>query len=140
MSGVEPANNKARILLAALVLLMLVTVWFGNESAARITQWVAADPDRTLERFDVVIAWTAVFFLPLLIAGIVTLRSGGRAVATERFPPKGMWVIVDTPVETGSRAKLRGRLLQLAGLFLCAVAIAIPIVLRAMVQSIAAAS
>jgi len=122
------------------MLLLLVGVLSSGLLFARLGGWLIEDPDRVLERIDVLLVWLAVLSLPLLVAGILTCRSGLRSIATERFPPRGMWLILDTPIETGPRARFRGRMLALFGILMVVLAIAVPAALWHIVHSIIAAA
>ena len=106
----------------------------------RIGEWLAEDPDLALERVEEFIAWVAVASLPLLIIGVFVFRTGLRSIVSERFPPRGMWVIVDTPVVSGTRAKWRGRMMLVAALLIVAVAIGLPGGLWYIIHSVAEAS
>lgn len=136
MNTFERASNVARVVYACLIILAVVAIFFSGRFFGWLGDWLAEDPDQMLERFDKFIGWLVVFSLPLAIGGIFTYRNGRRAVASERFPPVGMWVVVDTPIERGARAKMRGRLLQLAALLMCAVALGFPFSLWYIVHSI----
>lgn len=140
METVQRASKTARVMFAALAILMFVAIIFSKRFSVWVGRWLAEAPSQTLERFDIFVGWIAVFLLPLLAGGILTYRSGCRSVASERFPPTGMWVILDTPVETGSRARFRGRLLQYGGALMCAVALGFPFALWYIVHSIADAA
>lgn len=135
--SIEPASNMARVMLAALAILMFVAIFYSDTFVDKIGRWIGDEPAQALERFDILVAWLAVLSLPLLAGGILTIRNGYRSVASERFPPAGMWVIFDTPIERGSRARLRGRLLQAGGALMCLVALGFPFALWYIMHSIA---
>jgi hypothetical protein len=78
-----------------------------------LVDWVRADPARSLERIELILAVFAVLLLaPLVaIAGYLSLL-GRRAVLAQEFPPPGVRVIRDTPIIIGGQAVSRGRWLQ----------------------------
>ena len=136
MDTIERASTKARVIFAAVAVLMFAAIIFSKRFFDWVGDWISEDPNQTLDRFDVFVVWIAVFSLPLLVGGVLTYKNGSSSVSSARFPPSGMWVIVDTQVETGSRAKFRGRLLQLGGALMCATAIGFPFALWYIVHSV----
>ena len=134
---VEPANPLARVVFAALIVLLGVAVFASDAYFERISEWISADPDLALERVEQFIAWVAVASLPLLIAGVLIFRTGLRSVTSERFPPRGMWVLVDTPVVTGRKARWRGRMMLVGAILMCGIAIVLPAGLWYIIHSIA---
>lgn len=139
MDTVERSSKKARVILAVLAILLLIAMLFSRQFFEWVGHWLSEDPNKTVQRFDIFVAWIAVFSLPPFFGGILMYRSGLRTVASERFPPIGMLVVVDTLVQTGSRARFRGRLLQLGGILMCALAIGLPIALWYIVHSVVSA-
>ena len=137
MEVVQRASKMARVLFAVLAILLLIATLFSSRFFDWAGRWLAEEPSQTLQRFDVFIGWIFIFSLPILVGGFIMYMNGRRSVTSERFPPVGMCVLVDTPVETGSRAKLRGRFLQLAGFLICVVAVGFPVALWFVVRSIA---
>lgn len=133
----EPASPLARAAFAVIVVLFVIAALGSEPFFERIGEWLAEDPDLALERVETFIAWIAVLSLPLLIGGVFVFRSGLNSIRTERFPPRGMWVLVDTRVVTGSRAVWRGRMLIVAALLLAACAIGLPAGLWYIIHAVA---
>lgn len=136
LDTIEPASRIAQIAVAAFALLLIALALSINPLLDRLGTWATEDPQRALERVETLVAWLAVISLPLLVAGVFTCRSGLRSIAAERFPPPGMWLIVDTRIETGSRARFRGRMLVLGGVVMSVTAVSVPAVLWYIVRSI----
>ena len=136
-SDVEPANPLARVVFAVLIVLLGVGIFASDAYFERIGEWISEDPNLALERVELFIAWIAVASLPLLIAGVLVFRTGLRSVASKRFPPRGMWVLVDTPVVTGSKARWRGRGMLVGAILMCGIAIGLPAGLWYIIHSIA---
>lgn len=137
---IEPAKPLARISCVVLVVLLVAVAFASDAFFERAGEWIAGEPDLALERVERFIAWVAVASLPLLIAGVLTFRSGLLTLSSERFPPYGMWLVVDTPVVTGSRAKWRGRMMLVGALLMMAIAISLPAGLWYIIHSIAAST
>ena len=136
-SDVEPANPLARIVFVVLIVLLGVGVFASDAYFERVGEWISEDPDLALERVEQFIAWIAVASLPLLIAGVLVFRTGLRSVTSARFPPRGMWVLVDTPVVTGSKARWRGRMMMVGAVLMCGIAIGLPAGLWYIIHSVA---
>ena len=137
---IEPANPVARVAFAAIIVLFFLAAMGSDPFFERVGEWLSEDPDLALERVEEFIAWVAVASLPLLIIGVFVFRTGLRSIASERFPPRGMWVLVDTPVILGTRAKWRGRMMLLAALLIGAIAIGLPAGLWYIIHSITPAA
>lgn len=137
---IEPANPIARIAFAAIIVLFILAAIGSDAFFERIGEWLSEDPDLALERVEEFIAWVAVASLPLLIIGVFVFRTGLKSIASERFPPQGMWVLVDTPVISGTRAKWRGRMMLVAAVLIAAVAIGLPAGLWYIIHSVAESS
>ena len=137
---IEPANPIARIAFAAIIVLFVLAAIASDPFFERVGEWLSEDPDLALARIEEFIAWVAVASLPLLIIGVFVFRTGLRSIASERFPPHGMWVLVDTPVISGTRAKWRGRMMLVAAVLIAAVAIGLPAGLWYIIHSIAESS
>ena len=136
-SDVEPASPLARVVFAVLIVLLGVGVFASDAYFEQIGEWISEDPDLALARVEQFIAWIAVASLPLLIAGVLVFRTGLRSVTTARFPSSGMWVLVDTPVVIGSKAKWRGRMMMVAAVLMCGIAIGLPAGLWYIIHSVA---
>lgn len=137
---IAPASPMARVLFAAVVVVLLTAAFVGSRFLGKLNDWLVQDLDTAIQRFETLIAWLAALSLPVLIAGLFAIRSGWRSATSERFPPRGMWVLVDTPVETGARARFRGRMLIVGGFLMCAAAIGLPIVLWYIAHSVVGAA
>ena len=136
-AAVEPASTKARIITAVLLVIMGIAVFFAERLFDTAGAWIAEDPEKALERFNIFIILVAAMSVPLLVVGILSIHNGARTLATNRFPPPGMWVLVDTPIESGAKARRQGRLFQVGGILLCVIAVGFPIALWSIVHSIA---
>lgn len=136
-AAVEPAKNEARIGFAVLVVLLMTVVLFSQRFFDKAGAWISEDPQQALKRFDIFVTWIGIMSIPLLIAAVFTFRSGYRSVMSKRYPPTGMWLIVDTPIQQGDRAVLRGRMMQTAGVLMGLIAVGFPIALWWIVHSIA---
>ena len=137
---IEPANPIARIAFGAIIVLFIFAAIASDPFFERIGEWLSEDPDLALERVEEFIAWVAVASLPLLIIGVFVFRTGLRSIASERFPPQGMWVLVDTPVISGTRAKWRGRMMLVAAVLIAGIAIGLPAGLWYIIHTVAGSS
>ena len=137
---IEPANQTARIAFAAIIVLFILAAFGSDPFFERVGEWLSEDPDLAVERVEEFIAWVAVASLPLLIIGVFVFRTGLRSIASARFPPHGMWVLVDTRVITGNRAKWRGRGMLVAALLIVGIAIGLPAGLWYIIHSITPSS
>ncbi len=138
MDEIAPASNKARILMLATIVVLGLGVFFREQLFGWIGPWLTEDPDLTLQRFDMLMVGLAACSLPLAGAGAFTIRTGVRAVNSQRFPPEGMWLVANTKIERGRPAVRRGFLMQVGGVLMILVAIGFPIALWYIVHSIAA--
>lgn len=69
---------------------------------------------RSPQKAIAIIKYTLIFlFLAVLPASIYVFTLGRRIYIEERFPPKGMKVIKDTPLLEGIKAKRRGLSIQI---------------------------
>ena len=134
---IQPANHYARIALVVVAVAFILVAAIGAPYLERLNEWIGDEPDKALERVDTMIAWLAVLSIPLLFVSVFTCRSGLRALASERFPPRGMWVVVDTPVVTGRTARFRGRMMFFAGLLMGIIAVGFPVALWYVIHSVA---
>jgi hypothetical protein len=82
--------------------------------SASVLQWGLPRAREFLKQADPETAKRAVMpalvivFLSIVPMGYSLIRFGCSIIASERFPPPGTRVIVDTPVMRGRRAKFRG--------------------------------
>jgi hypothetical protein len=110
----NPAFRRLAIvaLVAGLCAGALLLAAFERNRGA-LVDWVRADPARSSERIELILAVFAVLLLAPLVAmaGYLSLL-GRRAVLTQEFPPPGFRVIRDTPIISGDQAVSRGRWLQ----------------------------
>jgi hypothetical protein len=77
-----------------------------------------------------------VFMLPLAGAALHLWSLGARVVRAARFPPPGLAVVRDTPVLTGEKAVVRGRLLRGLALVIGGSVAAVPLALAWIVRSL----
>src|SRR5215468_8517262 len=133
MTEVRRAEPTARwmaalILVAGTCIGALLLVAFTRYRVA-LSDWVLADPGSSAQRVKLVLLLPAALLLaPLLALAVYLWALGGRVVRAREFPPPGLRVIRDTPIVTGERAVLRGRLLKVLALG-CGIACAVLAVL-----------
>ena len=82
-------------------------------------EWVRADRAQRVRLMFLLL--TALVAGPLLGLAVYLWSLGERIVRAREFPPSGLRVIRDTPVITGAKAVVRGRLLKVLAIA-CAVA------------------
>ena len=134
----DPATRKKAIYLllaglgAGALLLAAATVFeaFWQGLIERHADWIVAHP-------VVGLVTGGVLALPLLPLGVWLLRLGRRVRKASRFPPPDHPVIRDTPVVTGRRARMTGFLLQMQAIALLIIALAMPLLLWAVLDSLA---
>ncbi len=134
----ERASAPARVAFAFVAALLFAVMLASKPLFGAIEEWIGADPDRAFERVEMMIFGLALVSVPFLILGMVNLHFARRSIDTERFPPEGMPVIVDTPIVRGSKAVSRGRAMRVGGVLICIIAIGFPLALWLIVQRMAA--
>ena len=109
----DPAYRKKAILLVIVATAIGATLLsLASHYQADWEQWLLRDPDRIGDKVDVILLLIAGAGLPLVFAAIYFWRTGAATLKAERYPPPGLSVIRDTPILTGGRARLRGRMIQ----------------------------
>ncbi|GAB4537786.1 MAG: hypothetical protein Tsb0020_52250 [Haliangiales bacterium] len=135
-ADIVPANRKARIAAAALFIVAIpvaiaMSSWLGEPM-----QLDPPDDVRAAQaRVELLLTIITAMGLPMVIGAGFMCRSALRTFASGRFPPPGMWVLVDTPIVTGAKARRKGRLLILLAVLMVAVVIAIPVMLWSVAAS-----
>ena len=134
---IQKASVGARIGLGVMVVAFFLAALLGQPYLDNLGEWIASDPEQAFERVYLMILVVSVFSVPLLAVGLMYVYLGSRAVSTERFPPEGMSVIVDTPIKRGREARSSGRRTRIGGVLLVILAIGFPAALYVIVRRLA---
>jgi hypothetical protein len=107
----DPVYRRRLFLGYALGLFLIVDFWLYFPAFIR-SQF---QPGSFVYNFWV-LQLAGLFLLLLFIpATLYLIRFGNQVSREERFPPLGMKTIMDTPVQTGRPARIRGRLYAVLG-------------------------
>ncbi len=144
--GVQPADpatrRRAFLLLGAALVLGFALIPFGDRIAVAMQAWIGShmtgQPEEDLRRLGWVFYGVlgAMALFPVL-SGMRVATIGREIVRTERYPPPGRPVIVNTPIRTGPPARRRGQILVALGALLVACGIGLLVVGHALIRSAA---
>ncbi len=134
---IMPANRNARI---AVALLFIIAI----PAAVAITSWLdkpmkldsPEDVRAAQERIELVLTIMTAMGLPMVIIAGFICRSALRIFAAGRYPAPGMWVLKDTPIVTGAKARTQGLVHLLMAIWLVIMAIGTPLVLWYLVATL----
>ncbi len=136
----DPGARRKVIWLICVTTLLGVCAILAFESFQdEFQSWLERNIDFLIENTLIIFLASWILVSPILGAGTYLLLIGNRTVRTQRFPPPGLAVVLDTHILEGSKGCQRGRVIQLLSLLLLFSAAAIPFVMWHVFRSLASA-
>ncbi len=134
------ARRRALLAVVVLALVGAAAVWLFQKKMDGLTVIAERDPAAAVDALAGMVGWlSAGFCLPLLGFAGYGLHLAYRISRSRRFPPPGMAVIRDTPILNGVAAVTRARLLAALMVLLAISAVALPVALTRVVETLAEA-
>jgi uncharacterized protein YacL len=131
MSDIQKADPVARKKAAAIALVFggigVLILLFGSIYESAIYEWLDKNIQFLISHSILVFSALFIFFVPLIFFAAYLFKFSNLVVLGQRMPPKDYPVVRDTKVVVGSKAILRGRILQIFALLLVLFSVVIPI-------------
>lgn len=123
---------RKRILLVALILVIIgfFLIQYLQTLSNKLSTLAEKFPERVIR--EAVNSFKVIFFVMFLLSlgfCIYLYRLGTSILKSGQFPLPGMKVIKDTKLETGEKAKSKGRLLQIMSVLFLMMSILVPVMI-----------